>query len=165
MVAEQKLTAGVPPSLKPGGTLLFGEPVPDELPLITAAEWGRERMHAAYWLMTKVFGRPDAVTLPRDYPQLQAEFYGYTERTIWLPDGRQEPSTRDLVRVMGWAGTALVAQLGQQILVRKKECHVYYRKYVDDGWATLFEQLYEKCRMAWHYRIPAAPGERDELRL
>lgn len=164
LLEEQKLTTGVPPSLKPGGVLLFGEPVPEHLPLITASEWGRERMHAAYWLMTKVFGRPNIVTLPRDYPQPQAEFYGYTERTIRLADGGQEPSTRDLVRVMGWAGTALVARLGQQIVVRKKECHVYYRKYVDDEWATLFEQLYEKCRMAWQYRIPAAPAARNELR-
>ncbi|MEZ4731218.1 MAG: nucleotidyltransferase domain-containing protein [Caldilineaceae bacterium] len=76
---EEKLAAGVPPTLKLGSVLLYGEPLPATLPLIPVFEWGRERTHAAYWLMNKVFGRPAVVTYPLDYPNPTAEFYGYTE--------------------------------------------------------------------------------------
>ena len=129
---EGQIADGAPPALKLGGTLLSGEPVPDEFPLVSVAEWGRERMHAAYWLMTKVFGRPNVVTMPRGYPQPAAEFYGYTERTIRLADGREVPSTRDLIRVIGWAATALVAHQGKQIVPCKKESHLLYRTYIND---------------------------------
>ena len=106
---EKGIADGVPPSLKLGSRVLFGEPFVNSLPLVSLEEWGRERMHAAYWLMTKVFNRPDYVLYPVGYPKPDAEFYGYTERKIGLADGREVYSTRDFIRVMGWAATALVA--------------------------------------------------------
>jgi len=162
-VEESQIACAVPPSLKLGSTLLYGEPIPDGWPLVSVAEWGRERMHASYWLMTKVFGRPDFVSLPRDYPKPEADFYGYTERTVRLPEGSEVASTRDLIRVMGWAGTALVARLGGQIVARKQECHLLYRQTVGDGWSSFFESLYTQCREEWNYRIPTAPDARAEL--
>ncbi|MEZ4862442.1 MAG: nucleotidyltransferase domain-containing protein [Caldilineaceae bacterium] len=161
---EKQIATGVPPALKLGSTVLFGEPAPNEFPLVSVTEWGRERMHAAYWLTTKVFGRPPVVTYPRDYPRPEAEFYGYTERTIRFADGNEVPSTRDLIRVMGWAATALVAYQGKQVVPRKKECHLFYRTYINDEWSALFEAIYHQCRTQWHYRIPEQTNERHELR-
>lgn len=165
LLDEKKIATGAPPSLKLGSTVLFGEPIADEIPLVSVTDWGRERMHIAYWLMTKVFGRPDIVTYPRDYPKPEAEFYGYTERQIRLADGGEVYTTRDLIRVMGWAGTALVALLGKQIVARKKECHVLYRKHVNDEWASFFESIYKQCREEWQYLIPGKPAERARLKL
>lgn len=161
---EKEVVAGVPPSLKLGSRVLFGEPIADSLPLVSVAQWGRERMHAAYWLMMKVFSRPERVTYPLDYPQPKAEFYGYTQRKIVLADGREVYSTRDLIRVMGWAATALVAWSGNQIVTSKKECHILYRKYINDEWAWFVEALYKQCRVEWLYLIPEQPSERHKLK-
>jgi len=164
-LTEGEIADGVPPSLKSGSQVLFGDPVPESLPLVSVAEWRRERMHAAYWLITRVFGRPDIVTYPLNYPQPDAEFYGYTERKIVLADGYEVPSTRDLIRVMGWAATGLVALLGNQVVTSKKECHILYRKYINDEWTTFLDSLYQNCRGEWHYLIPEQSGERYKLRV
>ena len=161
---EKEISNGVPPSLKLGSQVLFGEPIKENLPLVSVTEWGRERMHAAYWLMTKVFNRPDMVTYPLEYPKPEAEFYGYTERKMGLADGREVYSTRDLIRVMGWAATALVALLGNQIVTSKKECHILYRKYINDEWSLLLESIYKQCREEWQYLIPEQPSEQYKLR-
>ena len=50
---ENQIANGVPPALKLGSTVLFGEPVRDDLPLVSIADWERDRMHVSYWLMTK----------------------------------------------------------------------------------------------------------------
>ncbi|MEM7532320.1 MAG: nucleotidyltransferase domain-containing protein [Chloroflexota bacterium] len=164
VLAAAEIMTCVPPSLKLGSTLLHGKLIPDAWPLVAVEDWGRERMYAAYWLMTKVFGRPASVVYPLEYPQSTAPFYGYTNRNIRLPHGDEVPSTRNLIRVMGWAATALVAFIGSQIVVRKKNCHELYRVYVSDKWATLLEDIYHKCRQDWHYQIPQTPGEQGELR-
>lgn len=161
---EKEISKGVPPSLKIGSRVLFGEPIAESLPLVSVAQWGRERMHAAYWLMVNVFNRPDNVTYPLGYPKPESEFYGYTERKIRLATGREICSTRDLIRVMGWAATALIAQLGSQVVTSKQECHILYRKYINDEWAWFVEALYTQCREEWQYRIPEQASERYKLR-
>lgn len=161
---EEKLATGVPPTLKLGSILLYGEPLPDAFPLISVLEWGRERTHAAYWLMNKAFNRPTVVTYPLDYPNSTAEFYGYTERKVRLANGQEVPSTRNLIRVMGWAGTALVALQGKQVVPRKSDCHRLYRQSVNDQWAPFLEELYERCRSEWRYLIPTSEQDRAALR-
>ena len=44
-------------------------------------------MHAAYWLLVSAFNRPRAVTPPLDYPDPAADFFGYTQRIVRLPNG------------------------------------------------------------------------------
>ena len=163
-LSEKEIADGVPPSLKLGSTMLYGDPIGDEFPLISVDEWGRERTHAAYWLMTKVLRQADTANYPFGYPNPDAEFYGYTERKVALADGSQVHSTRNLIRVIGWAGTALVAILGGKIVVKKKDCHILYRQHINDEWAELFELIYIRCRMEWQYLIPDDPSERDELK-
>ena len=81
-----------------------------------------------------------------------------------MPDGSQVRSTRNLIRVMGWAGTALVARLGRQIVPRKKDCHILYRKHVGDEWSAFLESIYQKCREEWQCLIPQDPGQQAELK-
>ena len=162
-LALNEIKDGVPPTLKLGSQRLYGEPLPADFPLISVEDWGRERMHAAYWLINRVFGRPDQVTPPLHYPDPTDRFYGYANRTVRLPDGEQARSTRNLIRVVGWCGTALVAHLGGEIVPRKKLCHLYHRQVINDQWSPFLENVYTKCRTDWHYLIPTPEQERNEL--
>lgn len=161
---EAELGEGTPPLLRLGGRCVWGEDRLDALPLMPIERWARERMHAAYWLIVNVFGRTAPVTLPLSYPYPSEEFYGYTRRVVRLPDGREEPSTRDLIRVTGWAATALVARKGRAYVARKRECSAAYARYIGDEHALLHEDIYHWCRQEWSYLIPSDVASRERLR-
>lgn len=101
---------------------------------------------------------------PLDYPDPTDEFYGYTHRTVRLPDGFEVPSTRDLIRTTGWAATALIALKTGQYVVRKRDCFIAYRNEINDEWAELLETIYATCRREWNYLIPEEAGVRERLR-
>jgi len=81
-----------------------------------------------------------------------------------LPDGREIPTTRDLIRATGWAATALLALQAGRFVARKADCARVYREYIGGEWAPLLEELYASCRGRWQYRIPEEPAERAALR-
>ncbi|GCE07496.1 nucleotidyltransferase domain-containing protein [Dictyobacter aurantiacus] len=155
---------GVYPSAKLGGRLLYGEDVLSLYPIIPIEEWARERMNAAYWLTINVYQRPIPVRLPLPFPNPADEFYGYTNRTVTLADGREVPCTRNLVRTTGWAATALLAFQAGQYVGRKRDGLRLYREHIGDEWTSLLEEIATFCRDRWQYLIPEAPEERTHLR-
>ena len=126
--------------------------------------WIRQRMHAAYWLIVKVFNRPPSVSYPLGYPDPDSKFYGYDQRKVRLFDGREVNSTRDLVRVTGWAATALLALKARQYVARKSDGHRAYRDHIDDEWASLLTDIHDQCRTRWRYLIPEVEDQRRLLR-
>jgi hypothetical protein len=132
-------------------------------PLVPILAWARKRMHAAFWLIINVFRRQRA-QLPLTYPDPSAQFLGYTDRPIRLASGQAEPSTRDLVRVVGWSATALVAHLARQYVGAKRDCAAIYRQTINDRWAEFVEDLLTACRAIWQYRIPTEQSDRQRLR-
>lgn len=164
IVDEESLRNGVHPTLKLGSKLLYGEDVTRHYPIMSIEAWARERMHAAHWLLVHIYERPDRRDLPLTYPDPTAEFYGYTNRTVCLPDGEVVPSTRNLIRTTGWAATALLALQARQYVVRKRDCHRLYRHSIGDEWSALLEDIYSYCRQEWHYLIPTETHHRQRLR-
>ena len=163
-VDEASLQAGVTPTLKLGGRLLWGEDVRERLPLMPLPVWTRDRMHTSYWRLAGLFGRPLPLTIPLDYPAPDDAFYGYTRRPVYLPGGTLAPGTRDLMRAVGWMATALLAYRAGQYVATKRACAALYREHIGDEWADLLDDLAVWVRGAWEYRIPAAPDERARLR-
>lgn len=155
---------GMTPALKSGSRLIFGQDIRDAIYLIPIDQWARERMHAAYWLMTHIFHRPPIITLPLGYPDPEDEFFGYARRMLAMKDGRKVPCTRDLIRVTGWAATALLAYQAKQFVSTKKDCASLYHTYMHDGWASFHEVIYNRCRLQWNYLIPENESDRAELR-
>ncbi|HET8912381.1 MAG TPA: nucleotidyltransferase domain-containing protein, partial [Ktedonobacteraceae bacterium] len=98
VVDEESLRAGVHPTLKLGSRLIYGQDVCDLYPLVPIEAWARERMHAAYWLLVTIYQRSTPVHLPLTLPSPLEEFYGYTNRTLQLPDGQEVFCTRNLIR-------------------------------------------------------------------
>ncbi|GCE13455.1 nucleotidyltransferase domain-containing protein [Tengunoibacter tsumagoiensis] len=162
---ELRLQEGVWPALKFGSELVYGEEIRDQLPLISLEQWTRDRMHSSFWRTGHLFHRTLPLDYPLQYPQPDEEFYGYDQRTVQLKDGREVKSTRDLIRLVGWSATALIAYQAGQYVARKSDCHQMYRKYVaDDQLADLLQEIYELCRGRWNYLLPEDPAERRKLR-
>jgi hypothetical protein len=164
IIDEQQAACNAFPTLKLASELLYGEDIRERLALPSIDEWTRNRMHAAYWLIVKVFNRPPAVRYPLEYPQPEQAFFGYDQRMMRLPGGGQVRCTRDLVRVAGWAATALIALKSGTCVVRKRDCHRLYGELIGDQWSDLLRMIYERCKNAWGYRIPESPGDRQALR-
>jgi hypothetical protein len=164
IIDEEHAGRGVFPTIKLASVLLYGEDIRDRLPLPPIAEWTRDRMHAAYWLIVQVFNRPPVVRYPLGYPRPEQAFFGYDQRMMQLPDGSRARCTRDLVRVTGWAATALIALQTGTYVVRKRDCHQRYHELIGDEWSELLRQIYERCKDGWNYCIPEDGGARQELR-
>ncbi|WIG57817.1 MAG: hypothetical protein OJF49_000562 [Ktedonobacterales bacterium] len=163
VVDEAGLAGGAHPLFKLASVLVYGEDIRDRVPLISIEAWTRNRMHAAYWLMNVVLGRPAPVRRPLMYPDPEDEFRGYVQRMVRLPDGREARSTRDLIRTTGWAATALIALRARQYVARKRDCHQLYRRYIGGEHADLLEDIYIYCRQHWLYLVPDARAEREQL--
>lgn len=161
---EQKLRDGVNPNVKMGSLFVYGEDVCHRYPIVPIESWTSERMHASYWLLVNVYQRPKPVQLMLDFPDPVDEFYGYTNRTIHLPDGREVPCTRNLVRTTGWAATALLALQARQYAAKKRACVQLYREHIGDEWTSLLEEIETFCRDTWQYLIPDEPAAREHLR-
>ncbi len=161
---EDSLQAGVSPTLKLGGRLLWGTDICQTLDLMPLAAWTRDRMHSSYWRLFGLFSRPLPLTMPLDYPNPADEFFGYVRRLTHLPDGQLTPGTRDLMRAVGWVATALVAYQAGQYVATKRDCASMYSEYIGDQWSGLLDDMTVWVRGAWQYRIPTDAKERIRLR-
>ena len=161
---EQTLARGASPNFKLGSALIAGEDIRERLPLLSLTDWTRDRMHSSWWRVARLFARPDIVTLPLDYPEPADLFRGYTRRKVRLASGVEAPSTRDLIRLTGWAATALLALQCGSYVTRKSEAHRVYRERIGGKSAALIEKVYTLCRQRWGYLIPDDPAERAQLR-
>ena len=159
------LMGGVAPMLKLASRLVWGAPVLDDLPIVPLDTWTRDRMHTSYWRIGTLFpGRARRINLPLDYPDPADEFFGYCRRTVRSAAGEEVPSTRDLVRHVGWMATALVAFHARRYVVRKRDCHRVYGESIGDHWSTLIADIYRRCRGEWGYVIPEDAADRAALR-
>lgn len=161
---EASLRAGMDPTLKLASRLIYGEDVREQYPLVALDAWARDRLHSSYWRIIMLFGRPLPVVTPLTYPDSSDAFYGYTRRKTRLPGGGEAPGTRDLIRSVGWAATALLALRAGVYVARKRDCHVLYRRHIGDEWSDLLEAIYTRCRGAWRYLIPDDAAAQAELR-
>ena len=164
LVDEKSLVEGVSPTFKYGSRLIAGEDIRDKFPLVSLKAWTRDRMHSSLWRTAHLFNRSGSVVYPLTYPDSQGEFYGYDARLLRLPDGRKVHCTRDLIRLVGWSATAILAYKAGVYVARKSECHMLYKAHFDDEWGQLLQDIYELCRGKWNYLIPEDEDERSILR-
>lgn len=163
LAEETSLYQHADPMFKVGARLVYGEEIRAAIPLIPITTWARQRMHAAYWLMINVFQRPQPVSAPLSFPDGHAPFYGYTTRMLRLADGSEVPTTRNLIRVVGWIATARMAYQAQHYVIRKRDCVASYRQTINDEWTPFLEQIDRRCRSTWQYRIPTTAVEQAEF--
>lgn len=73
------------------------------------------------------------------------------------------PSTRELIRLTGWAATTLLALQCGVYVTRKRDAHMLYHERIGGPWDTLIADIYNMCRTGWSYLIPADLEERGRL--
>ena len=161
---KEHLSQGIAPNFKYGSIWLYGEDIRQDIPLVPLRVWTRDRMHSSYWRTVQLFGRSTPVCMPLEYPDPQGEFFGYDARLLRLADGREVRCTRDLIRLVGWSATGLLAWKTGVYVARKKDCHRLYQEAFADEWGQLLQDIYEKCRVRWDYLLPEDEVERQELR-
>ncbi|OJV93768.1 MAG: hypothetical protein BGO39_15480 [Chloroflexi bacterium 54-19] len=163
--AEASLAVdGLTPGLMWASKLIYGTAIRDKFNLVSIEQWTRDRMHTSYWRTAHLFNRKLPLTIPLDFPDVDGVFFGYDLRKLRLADGSEVNCTRDLIRLVGWSATALIAYLTGQYVPGKREVGTLYREYINDEWTDLIEEIYYKCRGKWNYLIPTNPAEREELR-
>jgi predicted nucleotidyltransferase len=160
---EGRVSRNAPPWLVLGSRRVAGEDIRDRMRLMPIEEWARDRMHTSYWRLATLFGRAGIVTPPVEYPDVADPYRGYLRRTVRLADGSRAPSSRDLIRHVGWAATAIIALRAGEYVPSKRECHVVYRRVIGDEWSGLLAEIYDLCRGEWKYLVP--DGEMDRRRL
>ena len=152
-----------PPALKYRSTLIRGRDVRDSLEVMNRADWVRERSHAACWLMCHVFDRPGVAQLPMSSPDPQGDFFGYNTMR-GAPERHPEGTTKDLVRVVAWSATALVARVTKDYVYTKTHLLEQLDDNLRPDWATFVRRLIEYCRTETNYAIPTAVRGRQRLR-
>ncbi len=162
---EHGLLRGASPNFKMGSILLYGEDLRSHIPLISLSEWARDRMHSSWWRTARLFNRGLLLTYPLDYPDPTAEFYGYDARIFRLPDGQEVNCTRDLIRLVGWSATAIIAFKADRYVARKRDYHKIYQECFQDEWGQFLQDIYEQCRSRWNYLIPKDAEDRKLLRV
>ena len=167
-VAEASLSrsenAGTTLNFKHSTQFLYGEDIRTQVSTPSDSDWRRWAMYAP---QTSLFVTRTAKFLifPLDHPDPQAEFYSYEHQTLPCPDGIDRPSSKWLISTVSWIATALVAIDTGKYVGSKGKAVRLYKKYINDEWTNLVEQVYELCRNRWHYLIPEAQGDRQTLRL
>lgn len=161
---EAELARGCHPNFKLSSALIAGEDIRDQVPLISLTDWTRDRMHSSWWRVARLFARPAIITLPLSYPEPAEPFLGYTQRTVRLSNGDTVASTRDLIRLIGWAATALLALQCGVYVSDKRDVRPLYRERIGGESAALVEDVFTLCRTRWAYLIPNDSEERAALR-
>jgi hypothetical protein len=144
--------------------LIYGEDVRPHIPRKPVEQHIRDLMHAIYPLLARVRGNPALLTYPLDYPDPTDALRGYDARYRDVPESRRT-ATKDLVsNVLGAANALTLLQARQYVGTGKKsDIPQQYRRWIGDEWARLVEDVFERCRVGWDYRVPEVPRERARL--
>jgi hypothetical protein len=151
-------------SLKLASVLLYGEDIRAGVPLMSISAYTRQAMHFPYVVFSAMRRNLSILTFPLDYPDPAADYYGYVRRQLRALDGTIHTTTKQLLLTACWTATALVAYKAGTYVSNKRDCLKQYRRWTNDEWAALLEDIDEHCRMRWGYRVPEAAADQEHLR-
>ena len=143
--------------------LIYGEDIREQVPPMPAERYGQLVMHGSFFYLALVRGRPAVLTFPLSYPEPDAEFYGYDHNGLHSVHGWDGSGLKALVGGTSLAATTIVALSTGHCAVRSDESITAYGQLIGDGWADLLEEIYERCKKRWSYRIPEQVDDRKHL--
>jgi hypothetical protein len=150
--------------IKLGSRLLAGEDIRERMPLWPIELLARVLMHELIRFIARARGTPGPLIVPLNYPDPAGEFYGYDRRRLRSRDGGEHATTKDLVRIVTGAASALVAWRARQYVVKKNECVAIYQAAIADEWGELIAAIDRTCRVELGYLLPADPDGRQQVR-
>ncbi len=144
--------------------LIYGEDIRDQVPPMPAERYGQLVMHGSFFYLALVRGQPPVLTFPLSYPEPDAEFYGYDRNGRHALHGWDGSGLKALVGGTSLAATTIVALSTGHCAVTSGESITAYRRLIGDEWADLLDEIYERCKQSWAYRIPEQVDDRQHLR-
>jgi hypothetical protein len=145
--------------------LIAGDDIRLRVPQKPAAAHARDLMHAVIPLIARMRGSPATLSIPLTVPDPAGLIYGYDQRTMQRGDQRQSVGTKDLASTVLAIANALTWQTARRYVGRgrKRDIPEQYALVIGDGWTSLVEAVFFRCRGDWGYQIPGAPTELAEL--
>jgi hypothetical protein len=153
-----------PPTLKLGSRLLYGEDIRDRIALPPVRVWVQSLMYGQPSFMARIRGGTPVLRYPLGYPDAHGDFLGYDRAAVKCRDGVSRPSTKDLVRIVTGAASAIAAWRGGRYVVSKSQSVAAYRDVIGGEWAGFVEEIDARCRAEWTYLVPEQPAARQRLR-
>lgn len=145
--------------IKIGSKLLYGEDVRDKIPLWPLDYYVQYLISARLDDMLTFRVNVQQLSFPLAYPNLNGEFYGYDQFGAATDRG----TSALFGHVMVMASTLVTLKTGEYN-ANKSGSYEFYRHCFKDQWNDFLENLYQQCKMTWHYQIPAALPEQQSLR-
>jgi predicted nucleotidyltransferase len=151
--------------LKLRSLVVYGEDVRDRIPLLPMEVGARGAMHFQVPFLARTRGNPPTLSFPMGAPDPDGAFLGYDRRVARGAEGVERATTKDMVRAVLGAASALVAWRAGEYVPHKGAAAGMYRALVsDDAWAELLEEVDCRCRIEWGYLMPEGTAERRRLR-
>ena len=163
--AESKLNnlhAVLRTGLKLGSSLLYGTDIREQIPLPPLPEYCTALVAGTRHFIALLRGGA-SITLPVDFPNRNAPYYGYTKKNIpeWYPVTTRS-GTKELVATTTRIASTIVAH-ENHVYVPGKKAAVTLLQSTDHPWAQFVYEVYHRCKLDWKYRIPRANYERQHL--
>lgn len=147
--------------VKKNSYLFYGKEIKEKIPEIDIDSYINMAVNRPIHFIARVRDNK-YLTYPIDYPNKEVFHFGYCNRKI-LINGKNTPSTKELVVNVGWMATALIALKAKEVVVRKNDCLDKYKLFVNDEWVDFLEDVFAICRDKWEYRIPQKNNDKNKL--
>ena len=118
-------------------------------------------MHGAYLYMERT-RKHKPYRLPLEFPDANDTYKGYAWRKMTV-QGEEQRSIKELVVLLGWMATGLVAWRGQKVVATKKECPKLFQEVIGGEHAQVFQKITDLCRNQLYYLLPKTPTEEAAL--
>jgi predicted nucleotidyltransferase len=145
---------------------LYGTDIRPQIPRKPIEAHVRDLMHSMYFLLARVRGNLDRLTVPLTFPDPSGHLYGYDQRLIRDGDHLRTVGTKDLVtNTLAIANVLTLRRSGRYVGSGKKgDIPDQYQQWIDDQWTWLVAEVYHTCRNRWGYGVPTGQAEQVHLR-
>lgn len=150
-----------PLGIKHSGKLLYGEEIRQIFPEPNIQAYIQNVTSVPVDRFARLRQIPN-LDFPLTYPDPNGEFYGYDDFSG--PAWNRIKSTKNLVHMIGFAATCLIAFKAKTIVPSKSLWLKIYQETINDQWTSYLEDIYFLCKERWAYRIPESTTERQQLR-
>lgn len=150
--------------VKDASLFLYGEDTRLQMVRTPLDQFVQGAAYGCCYLLSTLY-QTNTLVYPLGYPDPDDPFYGYYAEELVLPTGETHPIGKQFItNAICSPATGIVALKARQYIATKHACSVAYRAYIGDEFTPLVETAYEQGKLAWHYKIPVAPSDRDQLR-
>jgi hypothetical protein len=152
-------------ALRSGSRLVYGEDLRQDLPPVDHEAYTRAAWDGALHFCLQQLRGAASAEYPMTCPEPDDEFYGYATARIgeWYPPGTRR-GTKELVATVSRLAAARVATASEERAGGKREACRLFGRVVGGPWAGFVDDIFERGKLQWHYRVPEEAGEREALR-